>query len=90
MAIIVQGGGLGTDFDLQAFNRAWPRTGSIFHSAGQVGSTLLLDDGRSGRAVWYHVAGTWDASGLRMYVNGQLENTQRFYEPYARTRADNL
>ncbi len=31
-------------------------------------------------ATWYHVAGTWDGSAVRIYVNGQLDNT-----PAART-----
>jgi plastocyanin len=39
-------------------------------NGANVGSTTAVQTG-----VWYHVAGTWDASGLKMYVNGILENT---------------
>ena len=43
----------------------------LYIANGQnVGSVTTVQTG-----VWYHVAGTWDATGLRMYVNGVLENT---------------
>ncbi len=32
-------------------------------------TTYLADD------TWYHLVGTWDASSLKIYVNGALENT---------------
>ncbi len=67
MEIIGKGAG-GTDFDLQA------ETDNKFHfyiaAGNSVTSTTVIQIG-----VWYHVAGTWDATGLRIYVNGVLENT---------------
>ena len=57
-----------TDFDLQADpdNRF-----RFYVQCGQnVASNTLIETG-----IWYHVAGTWDATGLRIYVNGVLENT---------------
>ncbi|MBS1795269.1 MAG: hypothetical protein JSS81_15535 [Acidobacteria bacterium] len=43
----------------------------LYIANGQnVGSTTVAQTG-----VWYHVAGTWDANGLKIYVNGVLENT---------------
>lgn len=67
MEIVGKGGG-GTDFDLQADTDNRFR----FYIAGgnNVASTTVIQTG-----IWYHVAGTWDATGLRMYVNGVLENT---------------
>ncbi len=67
MEIIGKGGG-GTDFDLQADTDNRFR----FYIAGgtNVASTTVIQTG-----IWYHVAGTWDSTGLRMYVNGMLENT---------------
>lgn len=35
-----------------------------------VESTTVFEPGQ-----WYHVSGTWDATGMHMYVNGVLENT---------------
>ena len=65
---IIGKGANGTDFDLQA------ETDNKFHfyiaAGNSVTSTTVIQTG-----VWYHVAGTWDATGLRMYVNGVLENT---------------
>lgn len=66
---IIGKGGFGTDFDLQA------ETDNRFHfyiAAGtEVSSTTVIQTG-----VWYHVVGTWDAkAGLKMYVNGVLEDT---------------
>ena len=67
MEIIGKGGG-GTDFDLQA------ETDNKFRfyigNGNNVASTTVVQTGG-----WYHVAGTWDATGLQMYVNGVLENT---------------
>lgn len=34
-----------------------------------MGTTLIRND------VWYHVAGTWDGSTAKVYVNGKLENS---------------
>ena len=70
MAIICKGG-LNTDFDLQAGTQ----DRFFFHISGgiNVASTTVIQVG-----VWYHVAGTWDTSGLRMYINGQLENLNAF------------
>ncbi|HSK74170.1 MAG TPA: LamG-like jellyroll fold domain-containing protein, partial [Pyrinomonadaceae bacterium] len=65
---IISRGALGNDFDLAALtdNKFY-----LYIASGQnVASTTTLQTG-----VWYHVAGTWDASGLRIYVNGVLENT---------------
>jgi uncharacterized delta-60 repeat protein len=66
MSIIVKGGS-GTDFNLQVFG-----THFSFQVASNqnVTSTTTVQAGR-----WYHVAGTWDSTGIRMYVNGVLENT---------------
>jgi len=65
---IIGKGGSGTDFDLQADTDNRFR---FYIAAGNnVASTTVIQTG-----VWYHVAGTWDATGLRMYVNGVLENT---------------
>jgi hypothetical protein len=68
---IIGEGGLNRDFDLQV------ETDNRFHfyvgpSGQNVASTTVVQTG-----VWYHVAGTWDSSsgGLKMYVNGVLENT---------------
>jgi Concanavalin A-like lectin/glucanases superfamily/Fibronectin type III domain len=65
---IIGKGGQGADFDLQAHGD------NKFHfyvaNGINVGSTTVIQTG-----VWYHVAGTWDATGLRMYVNGVQENT---------------
>jgi Concanavalin A-like lectin/glucanases superfamily len=38
-------------------------------SAGIRGNTVLVT------GQWYHVAATWDGSNVRIYVNGQLDNT---------------
>src|SRR5256885_647369 len=66
--VIVSKGAFNADFDLQT------ETDNRFHfyvAAGtQVASTMAVTTG-----VWYHVAGTWDSTGLRIYVNGVLENT---------------
>src|SRR5207237_4569333 len=71
---IIGHGGFGNDFDLQA------EGDNRFHfyigGGNQVASTTIIQTG-----VWYHVVGTWDSasgqptSGLKMYVNGMLENT---------------
>ncbi len=66
---IIGKGGNGTDFDLQA------NKDDKFHfyiGAGtHVGSTTIIKTG-----VWYHLVGTWDSvTGMKMYVNGVLENT---------------
>jgi hypothetical protein len=61
-------GSFGSDFDLGA-----PTDDKfyLYISGGlNVGSTTVIQPD-----VWYHVAGTWDATGLKMYVNGVLENT---------------
>ena len=65
--IIGKGSG-GNDFDLQAETDDRFR----FYVAGgnRVASNTIIQAG-----VRYHVAGTWDATGLRIYVNGVLENT---------------
>jgi hypothetical protein len=62
-------GSFGSDLDLGALtdNRFYLYVGG---GGINVGSTTIIQTG-----VWYHVAGTWDATGLRMYVNGVLENT---------------
>ncbi|GEM_PF-1824380 len=39
-------------------------------NGNSVSSTTVVQTG-----VWYFVVGAWDATGLRMYVNGVLENT---------------
>lgn len=67
MEIIGKGGG-GTDFDLQAETDNRFR----FYIAGgnNVASSTTIQTN-----VWYHVAGTWDGTELKMYVNGVLENT---------------
>ena len=67
MTIIGKGGG-GTDFDLQAQqdNKFY-----FYVAAGNaVLSTTVIQPN-----TWYFVAGTWDSTGLRIYVNGVLENT---------------
>lgn len=65
---IIGKGGHCTDFDLQA------EGDNRFHfyvaCGNQIASTTVIQAG-----AWYHLAGTWDASGLRIYVNGQLEGT---------------
>ena len=62
------------DFDLQANPHCCPASNSFAFYIGpgvEVDSTTLIQTG-----VWYHVAGTWDSTvGLKMYVNGVLENT---------------
>ncbi len=66
---IIGKGGNNSDFDLQADTDNRFR----FYVAGgnQVASTTVIQAG-----VWYHVAGSWDATGgLRIYVNGMLEST---------------
>ncbi|HJT81599.1 MAG TPA: LamG domain-containing protein, partial [Chthoniobacterales bacterium] len=55
------------DFDLQADPDN--RFRFYIQCGNQVASTTVIQPG-----VWYHVAGTWDATGLRIYVNGALEN----------------
>lgn len=68
MEIIGKGGG-GTDFDLQAE----PDNRIRFYVAGSnnVASTTVVQTG-----VWYFVVGAWDSTdGLKLYVNGALENT---------------
>lgn len=65
---IIGAGGLNTDFDLVAFS---DDKFYFYIAAGtHVASTTVVQTG-----VWYHVAGTWDSTGLRIYVNGVLENT---------------
>lgn len=71
MEIIGQGS-FGRDFDLQAdtdnifrFYIGSGNAGSVFAS-----STTVIQTG-----VWYHVAGTWDSSAIKIYVNGALEGT---------------
>jgi hypothetical protein len=56
------------DFDLQADGDN--RFRFYIQCGNQVASSTVIQPG-----VWYHVAGTWDATGLRIYVNGVLENT---------------
>jgi hypothetical protein len=65
---VVSRGDFGRDFDIlaQPDNKFY-----FFIANGQnVPSTTTIQAG-----VWYHVAGTWDAAGLKIYVNGVLENT---------------
>lgn len=65
---IIGKGGVCTDFDLQA------DTDNLFRlyvqCSNRVASSTIIQTG-----IWYHVAGTWDATGMRIYVNGVLENT---------------
>lgn len=66
---IIGKGGNGTDFDLQV------NKDDKFHfyiGAGtSVDSTTVIKT-----EIWYYVVGTWDSAvGLKMYVNGILENT---------------
>lgn len=64
---IIGKGGDGKDFDLQINkdNKFY-----FYVGAGKnVYSTTIAKTG-----VWYHVVGTWDSTGLKMYVNGALEN----------------
>ena len=66
---IIGRGGDGTDFDLQAdqYNkfRFYIGTGK------NVSSKTIIEVDK-----WYYVMGAWDAkSGLKMYINGVLENT---------------
>ena len=66
--VIISKGAFGADFDIEVEtdNRVH------FYVAGgvRVASTTVLTTG-----VWYHVAGTWDSTGLRIYVNGTLDTT---------------
>lgn len=65
---IIGKGSDGKDFDLQVNKDNLFR---FYVGAGtNVASKTVVKTG-----VWYHVAGTWDATGLKMYVNGVLENT---------------
>lgn len=67
MAIAAKSG-WSTDLDLQA------HTDNRFHfyvaGGWNVTSTSVIQAGR-----WYHVAGTFDANAVRVYVNGVLETT---------------
>ena len=66
---VIGKGSTGTDFDLQAE----PDNRFRFYIGGGnfVSSNTVIEAN-----VWYHVAGTWDSTvGLKMYVNGVLENT---------------
>lgn len=65
---IIGKGGFCRDFDLQADTDN--RFRFYIQCGGRAESTTVIETG-----VWYHVAGTWDQTGLRIYVNGQLENT---------------
>jgi hypothetical protein len=69
---IIGVGSTGRDFDLQAdtdnkfrFYIAGGNCCGLFAT-----STTTIKTG-----VWYHVAGTWDSTGIRIYVNGVLEGT---------------
>lgn len=65
---IITKGSFSSDFDLGA--RTDDRFYLFVSGAVSVSSTTLIQPN-----VWYFVAGTWDSTGLRMYVNGVLENT---------------
>ncbi|HVE57202.1 MAG TPA: LamG-like jellyroll fold domain-containing protein, partial [Pyrinomonadaceae bacterium] len=61
-------GDFGRDLDLGALtdDKVY-----LYIANGQnVGTTFTIETG-----VWYHFAGTWDSTGLRIYVNGVLNNT---------------
>jgi concanavalin A-like lectin/glucanase superfamily protein/carboxypeptidase family protein len=65
---IVGKGSIGQDFDLQAE----PDNLFKFYVANGyniVSSTSIQIN------TWYYVAATWDSTGLKMYVNGNLENS---------------
>lgn len=66
--IIISKQSPGNDFDLAALtdDRFYLYIGQGIN----VASTTVIQTG-----VWYHIAGTWDATGIRIYVNGILENT---------------
>ena len=68
MEIIAKGGN-GTDFEIGTDT---DNKFKFYIAAGtNVVSTTVAQAG-----VWYHVAATWDSTvGLKIYVNGQLENT---------------
>ena len=69
MEIIGQGG-FTADFDLQA------ESDNKFHfyvATGVAGNITVASATVIQPGVWYHVAATWDASGLKLYVNGVLE-----------------
>ncbi|MEK7120776.1 MAG: LamG domain-containing protein [Patescibacteria group bacterium] len=68
---IIGKGSDGKDFDLQVNKDNKFRM--YVGSGTSVASKTLVKTG-----VWYHVVGTWDSDstvGLKMYVNGVLENT---------------
>jgi len=50
-----------------------------------VGSTVNPFDGQ-----WHHIAGTWDGSTIRFYVDGVLQGTQPFTTPVNNTRPMNI
>jgi hypothetical protein len=71
MGIIGQGS-FGRDFDLWALTDN--KFGFYIAAGGDASGLFATSTTVIQTGVWYHVAGTWDSTGIRIYVNGVLEN----------------
>jgi len=67
-----------TDFSDEAYSlQFWTgNTIALLVNAGSGSYQLIQSTSRSGRPnQWYHVVGTWDSSGMQIYINGQINNS---------------
>ncbi len=73
--------GIKKDFSDESYSlQFWGQNGtdgtlrfSVFNSAG--GNNYVESETKLSTSVWYYVAASWDASEIKLYVNGNLEDS---------------